>query len=123
MGRFYKTSLSPPPRYRGLLVNLTVIDLFAGAGGFSEGFRQMGYRVIAALDNWGPAIETHRKNQPDAEPIDADILELGASALPSADVLIGSPPCTEFSFAKKGGGGDIGLGMKLVLRFLRFVYE
>ena len=33
---------------------LTVADLFSGAGGFSEGFRQAGLAVIKAVDLWGP---------------------------------------------------------------------
>ena len=29
---------------------LTVIDFFCGAGGFSEGFRQMGYEIVYGFD-------------------------------------------------------------------------
>ena len=41
---------------------LTVIDFFCGAGGFSEGFRQMGYKIIQGYDHWQPAIETYNHN-------------------------------------------------------------
>ncbi|MGC8563174.1 MAG: DNA cytosine methyltransferase, partial [Thermoplasmata archaeon] len=41
---------------------LTVIDLFCGAGGFSEGFHQAGFDVVLGVDNWRPACETHRLN-------------------------------------------------------------
>lgn len=36
---------------------LLCLDLFAGAGGFSEGFRQAGFRTIAAtdIDPWAGA--------------------------------------------------------------------
>lgn len=101
---------------------VTCADLFCGAGGFSEGFRQAGFRVTKALDLWAPAVITHRKNHPDTEVIDADILAFEPARLGPVDVLIGSPPCTEFSFANRGGGGDIAAGMRLVYRFLRFVY-
>lgn len=102
---------------------LTAVDMFCGAGGFTEGFKQQGFEVTACLDNWGPAVETHRKNHPSTRVFQADILEFESSELPNADVLIGSPPCTEFSYANRGGHGDLDLGMRFVLRFLRMVHE
>ncbi|MCI4342006.1 MAG: DNA cytosine methyltransferase, partial [Thermoplasmata archaeon] len=102
---------------------LTSADLFSGAGGLTEGFHQAGFEVLASLDNWGPAAETHARNYPKIEMFHADILEFEPSELPRVDVLIGSPPCTEFSYSNRGGAGDLGLGMKFVLRFLRFVHE
>lgn len=35
---------------------MTVIDLFCGAGGFSEGFRQQGFEILQGIDCWEPAI-------------------------------------------------------------------
>jgi DNA (cytosine-5)-methyltransferase 1 len=102
---------------------LTCADLFCGAGGFSEGFRQAGFRVTKALDIWAPAVLTHEKNHPDTEAIRGDIFSYAPERIGPVDVLIGSPPCTEFSFANRGGGGDIEEGLRLVYRFLRFVYE
>jgi len=100
---------------------LTVVDLFSGTGGLSEGFEQMGFKTVFALDYWGPAVKTFEKNHPDAEVKKADILDVEPSELPHPDIVIGGPPCVEFSFAKRGGKGDIAKGMKLVLRFLQFV--
>jgi DNA (cytosine-5)-methyltransferase 1 len=97
--------------------------LFCGAGGFSEGFRQAGFRVSKALDIWAPAIRTHERNHPDTLAIRGDILTFQPETLGPIDVLIGSPPCTQFSFANRGGSGDIELGLQLIYRFLRFVYE
>lgn len=102
---------------------LTAVDLFCGAGGLTEGFKQAGVDVRACLDIWSPAVETHRRNHPATEVFQADILQFESSDLPECDVLIGSPPCTEFSYANRGGHGDLGLGMQFVLRFLRFVHE
>ena len=89
---------------------LKVIDLFCGAGGFSEGFRQMGFEVTHAIDNWNPALVAHKENQPEAEVIKADIASLDPHQFPKPDVIIGGPPCTEFSGSKRGGGGDFALG-------------
>jgi DNA (cytosine-5)-methyltransferase 1 len=102
---------------------LTAVDLFCGGGGLTEGFKQLDVDVEACLDIWGPAVETHRKNHPETEVFQADILEFNPMDLPKPDVLIGSPPCTEFSYANRGGHGDTALGMRFVLRFLRFVHD
>lgn len=83
-------------------LRLTVVDLFAGAGGLSEGFRQAGLSVIAGSDNDPDAAATFRLNFPEAQVITGDvrvpsikerILELASKA----DVLVGGPPCQAFS--------------------------
>jgi DNA-cytosine methyltransferase len=100
---------------------LTVGDLFCGAGGFAEGFRQAGFRIAWGVDLWPPAIETFKQNFPEAQVIKADVTELDPSNLPSVDVLIGSPPCVHFSAANRGGNGDRTEGMRLVRGFLAIV--
>ncbi|MDE1768773.1 MAG: DNA cytosine methyltransferase [Candidatus Micrarchaeota archaeon] len=104
-----------------MVKKLTLIDFFSGAGGFSEGFRQAGFDIIYATDNWKPATETFKYNNPDAEVVKADVLSLDASDVPYGDVVIGGPPCTEFSGSKRGGGGDFKKGLILVSRFLYYI--
>lgn len=65
---------------------------------------------------------THKKNHGGRDGI-RDVLALRAHDIPEVDVLIGSPPCTEFSFANRGGGGDLEAGLTLVRHFLRLVHE
>jgi DNA-cytosine methyltransferase len=102
----------------------TAVDLFCGGGGFSEGLRQAGFDITYALDIDSGAVETHELNHPETETVQADIMDIEPEDLPSdIEVLFGSPPCTEFSWAKSGGGGDIEAGMKLVKRFLYLVGE
>lgn len=101
---------------------LTIGDIFCGAGGFSEGFRQAGFKIKWALDNWPPAAETFEKNQ-GVKVIPDNIFETDFKALERVDVLIGGPPCQNFSLAKNGGNGDAKEGMKLVLKFLEAVSE
>ena len=83
----------------------TVIDLFCGAGGFSYGFKQAGYRLIAALDSDKNAKITYEFNFPTTkfyfdkiENIDAKIImrNLGLKK-GELDCLIGGPPCQGFS--------------------------
>jgi len=78
-------------------MSLTFIDLFCGAGGFSEGLRQAGHECILAVDSWDTALETHKINHPDAEHWCRDVMEIDRDELPNADILIGSPPCQGFS--------------------------
>jgi DNA (cytosine-5)-methyltransferase 1 len=80
----------------------TIIDLFAGAGGLSEGFRQAGFSVLAGSDNDPDAVATYALNFPEARAIAGDIRseavkEQVLDAARSATVLIGGPPCQAFS--------------------------
>ena len=77
-------------------VNPTIIDLFAGAGGMTEGFRRAGFTPILAVEMDADAAATYRANLGDhvvAEPIESVLSE----RFPEADVVIGGPPCQGFS--------------------------
>ncbi len=100
---------------------LTVGDLFCGAGGFSEGFRQAGYKISWALDNWRAARTTYQKNMPLVEILEDDVSDIDFHKLPRVDVLIGGPPCTFFSLANKAGNGHVEQGLQLVQRFAEAV--
>lgn len=104
---------------------LTVIDFFCGAGGFSEGFRQSDFKVIAGYDNWQPAIDTFNHNF-DLTSTIKNILDFEESieeinSLPDTDVIIGSPPCVSFSSSNISGKADKKSGVRLTLIFLRVV--
>ncbi len=76
---------------------LTVIDFFCGAGGFSEGFRQKGFRVLKGYDNWQPAIDTFNHNF-ESDSTVKNILDFKDSIeeidlLPNTDIIIGSVHC------------------------------
>jgi DNA (cytosine-5)-methyltransferase 1 len=105
---------------------LRVADFFCGAGGFSEGFRQMGFDIVFALDNWGPAIRTHELNHPGCTHSQTDILSLDTpekidAIVPDTEIIIGSPPCVAFSGSNKAGKADKTLGLKLIEAYLRIV--
>lgn len=81
---------------------LRVVDLFSGAGGFSEGFRQAGYRIVAASDIDPDACATYALNFPEARTINGDITvpavrrEMLEAAV-GVQVVVGGPPCQAFS--------------------------
>jgi hypothetical protein len=67
----------------------TCLDLFAGLGGFSAAF--------ADADGWEVVtVDIDERFEPD---IRADMLDLRPADLPNADVVLASPPCTQFSLA------------------------
>ena len=104
---------------------LTVLDLFCGAGGFSEGFRQQGFTILLGIDNWKPAIDTYNHNF-DLDCKVQNMLEFNASvekieALPDTAIIIGSPPCVSFSHSNRSGKADKSMGIKLIKAFLRIV--
>ena len=104
--------------------NLSVVDFFCGAGGFSEGFKQQGFDVIQGIDNWKPAIDTFNHNFGLQNEIQ-DILKFKdlkyIETLPNADIILGSPPCVSFSNSNKGGNADKSLGINLIEIFLKIV--
>ena len=104
---------------------LTVLDIFCGAGGFSEGFRQQGFEVVFGVDRWQPAIDTFNHNF-GLECKTQDVLDFLASEdaienLLDTDVIVGSPPCVTFSSSNNSGKADKSSGVTLTRAFLRIV--
>lgn len=77
------------------------VDLFAGCGGMSLGFQKARFNVIAAYDNWKPAVETYRKNfnHPIYERDLADEGMIDEIKKLKPEIIIGGPPCQDFSSA------------------------
>jgi DNA (cytosine-5)-methyltransferase 1 len=81
---------------------LRVVDLFAGAGGFSEGFRQAGFDIAAGMDIDPDACATYAANFPCTTAICGDVRqpqvrEAVMATAAGVDVVIGGPPCQAFS--------------------------
>lgn len=81
--------------------NLTMTDLFCGAGGSSTGAITVpGITVRLAANHWNLAIETHNANHPDTDHLQADISQTDPRYIPKTDILWASPECTNHSRAK-----------------------
>lgn len=110
--------------------NLLCLDLFAGAGGLSEGLEEAGFHSLFASEIVDRYAETYKRNHPSAEVCVDDIravdptsvrkgLELAVGEL---DLLAGGPPCQGFSINAPVRSGDDPRN-HLFREYLRFVDE
>ncbi len=83
------------------------VDLFAGVGGMSSGFREQGYRVALAVERDRHAAQTYRLNNPGVPVIEATITERTRAAslrrympgIKKIGVMLAGPPCQGYSAA------------------------
>ena len=75
---------------------VTIMDLFAGCGGLTEGFRQAGFVPVFAVEFDRAAAATYSANFGDHVYV-GDIADVDESDIPEADVVVGGPPCQGFS--------------------------
>ena len=80
---------------------MRTVDLFCGCGGMSLGFQIAGFDIIAAYDNWQPAVNTYKKNFTHdiflRDLSDHSMVDEIKEKKPS--IIIGGPPCQDFSSA------------------------
>lgn len=82
---------------------MRTVDLFAGCGGLSLGFQNAGFDIVAAFDNWQPAIDIYQQN------FKHTILKRDLANIENyhflknynPELIIGGPPCQDFSSAGK----------------------
>jgi DNA (cytosine-5)-methyltransferase 1 len=81
---------------------MRVADLFCGCGGFSRGFQSAGHEIVFAADSWSRARLAYDGNFDHVSSrLDlSDVIEAAhAVSQKSPDVIVGGPPCQDFSVA------------------------
>lgn len=78
----------------------TAADLFAGAGGFTQGAESAGLEVVFAANHWPAAVETHELNHPGTQHSCQDLHQQDWSTVPAHDTLLASPCCQGHSRAR-----------------------
>lgn len=112
---------------------LIAVDLFSGCGGLTQGLKQAGFRVVAAIDNDPLSVETYRANHPEVHVFETDIQDLATRSFKRTvglqkgelDLLAGCPPCQGFSTLRtlNGAVGVEDPRNDLLFEFWRFVED
>jgi DNA (cytosine-5)-methyltransferase 1 len=103
-----------PTRLAAVDQGFTAVDLFAGAGGTTQGLKEAGYRVLAAIENDSAASRTYRANHPEVDVLERDIRRVTAPGLARrvaaldihVDIMTACPPCQGFSSLGTGRRDD-----------------
>lgn len=85
---------------------LKVVDLFAGAGGFSTGAALAGANVLWAGNHWPLAVQYHTANHPGAAHVCQDLHQANWAQVPGMDLLLASPACQGHSRARGRSGRE-----------------
>ena len=104
-----------------------VVDLFAGAGGLSLGFKQTRkYDIKVAFENNPEMQATYRLNHPDTD-VRGDVCTADYTAIQeqygAIDVVIGGPPCQGFSNANRQKNHAVNKNNMLVKQYIRAIVE
>ena len=89
---------------------MPVVDLFCGCGGLSKGFELAGFDIVAAFDFWNPAITCYNANFHHlAQKLDLSNVANSVQQITpyNPNIIIGGPPCQEFSNAGKRQEGAL----------------
>lgn len=100
---------------------MRAVDLFCGCGGMSLGFQQAGVELMAAFENWPLAAACYRRNF-SHQVYESDLSNVAAAIQAiqplNVDLIIGGPPCQDFSIA---GSRKEGIRADLTIAFAKIV--
>lgn len=108
-------------------MTLTLIDLFSGCGGVTQGFKNQGFQILAAVEWDAITAQTYRENHPEVEMFEDDIRDVKPRDLLACcnlhrsrlTVLSVCAPCQPFSRQNRINKEDD--RTKLVLKMIEFM--
>lgn len=104
---------------------MTSLDLFAGAGGMTLGFKSAGITSVGAIEIDRFAAETFAYNFPEIPLYIRDIYSFTSEEIlerfSGVDIIAGGPPCQGFSVAGPSQYGIIDQRNSLIMEFFRFI--
>ena len=92
---------------------MKTVDLFCGVGGLSLGFKKAGFKILSSYDYWDKAVQVYKNNfKHPVQQFDLSNSELASLEINrfNPEIIIGGPPCQDFSHAGKrneGGRADL----------------
>lgn len=107
---------------------MRTVDLFCGCGGLSLGFQNSGYEIVGAFDYWQPAIDCYTDNfNHKALKLDISKKNISLKAIRplNPEVIIGGPPCQDFSSAgerREGARANLTISFAKIVKSLRPKY-
>jgi len=103
---------------------MNAIDLYSGIGGWTLGMKLSGINNVASYEWWHEANHTHNLNfETNHKEVNIRKINVRKDLIfdHKIDIVVGSPPCTQFSYANKGGNGNIQEGLVDIFKFLEVV--
>ena len=100
---------------------MKIASFFSGAGGLDLGFRNAGFEIVFANDNWEGCWETFEKNH--GMTINKkSIIDVSSEEIPEVIGFIGGPPCQSWSLAGTMKGINDPRG-KLFYDYIKLIQE
>ena len=104
-------------------MEIDILDLFSGIGGFTQGFKEAGYKIrnhyFSEIDKY--AIANYKYNFKDAEHI-GSVVDVRGAEIKRPNIITFGSPCQDFSLAGKGKGLKGGRS-SLILEAIRIIRE
>lgn len=101
---------------------MKLVSLYSGCGGLDLGFEKAGFKIVWANEFDKNIWSTFERNFPNAILDRRDIRKVESSEIPSADGIIGGPPCQSWSEAGSKRGIDDKRG-QLFFEYVRIIED
>ena len=103
----------------------TVVDVFAGCGGVTEGLKRRNFRIVAAVENDPIVCQTYRLNHPRVHLLEKNVEKVSVTGIRrevlgdrDVDLLVVCAPCQPFSSQNRARSIDP--RADLILQSVRF---